>query len=91
MAPETDWLKIDQSGGLMQTPEPTAWTLSTPRIRDRDVLVLFDPETNEETWRYEILEVTRNRNILNSFGSQAFSMKRQDKTDQISGIPFTLP
>lgn len=62
------------------------WTLPTPIVRDRDVIVLFDPETGEETWRYEILAVDRNRGMFRRFVAQKFNMHQFEKTDPIYNI-----
>jgi hypothetical protein len=59
-----------------------AWTLVIPIIKDRDVIVLFDQEDNEE-YRYEVLNVGRNNTILGEFGGQKLRLQRVRKTDPI--------
>lgn len=69
--------------GLTQVFNPASWTLPTPIIRDRDFLIRYDPKTGEETWRYEVLSVTRNKGFFNVPTVQNFTMARHDKTDPI--------
>jgi hypothetical protein len=78
--PYVDDLKLESSNGLIQPVEQTAWTLAVPIVKDRDVLVTFLQDFTEE-FRYEILDVTRNRIFFNQVGQQNFRMRRQDKTD----------
>jgi hypothetical protein len=80
--PWTDDLELVQDQGLVQPVELTAWTLSTPVLKDRDIIVRFNEDGTEE-FRYEILDVTRNKLILGSSGKQQFKMRRHDKTDII--------
>ncbi len=72
--------------GMFQQFEPSCWTLPVPILRDRDVIVRFDPITGDEAWRYEILNVTRNVGFLNKQAAQQFQMKRFEKTDPIYNI-----
>jgi len=78
--PFVDDLKIEQSQGLIQPSELTAWTISVPQIKDRDIIVRFDGDGVEE-FRYECLDVTRSKILMNSVGRQEFRMRRLDKTD----------
>ena len=75
-----------QEDGMRQKFLPNCWCLPSPIIRDRDVLVLFDPETGEETWRYEVLAVTRNRGFFRKFTQQTFNMHQFEKTDPIYNV-----
>ncbi len=59
-----------------------AWTLTVPTIKDRDFLIRFDQDDNEE-FRYEVLDVTRNRLLNRLNGNQHFKMQRVRKTDPI--------
>ena len=79
--PFTDDLEIGD-GGLKQKSEPGAWTINHPSLRDRDVIVRYSLDGNEE-FRYEILDVTRNRLFFGESGKQQFRMIKLDKTDQI--------
>jgi hypothetical protein len=56
------------------------WTLTVPTIKMRDVLVLFDQDNNEE-FRYEVADVTRNKTILGLDGGQTMKTFRIRKTD----------
>ena len=80
IAPFVDDLKLESSNGLIQPVELSAWTLAVPIIKDRDVIVTFLENFTEE-FRYECLDVTRNRLFFNQIGQQQFRVKRQDKTD----------
>lgn len=56
------------------------WTLTVPTIKNRDIIVLFDQDGNEE-YRYEVMEVTRNNTVLELMGGQKFRALRIRKTD----------
>jgi len=77
-----------QEHGLWQKNIPSCWTLPSPIVRDRDILVRFDPTTGQESWRYEILNVTRNAGLFNTQTAQVFTMSRLDKTHPVY---FTRP
>lgn len=71
------------------------WTLTYPTIKNRDILIRFDEGGNEE-FRYEVLDVTRNKIIMGLQGAQKFRMQRIRKTDPLYKIRFfkdssTLP
>lgn len=59
-----------------------AWTLVIPVIKDRDVIVLFDQDGNEE-FRYEVMTAGRNNTIVGEFGGQKLRLQRIRKTDPI--------
>lgn len=61
---------------------PNCWTLVTPSIRDGDFIIRFNQDGSEE-WRYEIIDVERNRTILEESGAQKFTGVRVRKTDPI--------
>lgn len=83
--PNEEDLELKEQG-LWQKNDITAWTLPCPILRDRDVLIRFDPHTGEETWRYEVLNVTRNMGLFNTQTAQVFTMARKDKTHPINNI-----
>ena len=56
------------------------WTLTVPTIKDRDIIILFDQNDNEE-FRYEVLSVTRNNTIIGLQGGQKFKGQRIRKYD----------
>ena len=78
--PAADDLNIVDRGGLEPAYEPSAWTLPFPAVKDRDVLIRFNPNNTEE-FRYEILDVTRVRAMFTQTGAQKFRIKRMPKTD----------
>lgn len=82
--PAVDDLKATDSG-LESDLQPNCWTLPVPTIKDRDILVRFDQDGNEE-FRYEVLNVTRNKFLLNNTGAQKFAVQRIRKTDPIYQI-----
>lgn len=65
-----------------------AWTLTVPTIKDRDVLVRFDQDDNQD-FRYEVINVTRNKTIGRLQGAQKMQVQRIRKTDPIYQIPVT--
>jgi len=84
--PATDDVNIVDRGGLEPAYEPSAWTMSFPAVKDRDVLIRFNPDNTEE-FRYEILDVTRVRAFFTQTGAQKFRMKRFPVTDIIYQFP----
>jgi len=80
--PFNDDLKIDSGQGLTQISELTAWTIVYPTIKDRDILIRFNEDRTEE-FRYECLNVVRNKLFFGQSGKQEFKMLRHDKTDII--------
>ncbi len=61
------------------------WSLVIPTIHERDIIVLFDLDGNEE-FRYEVGAITRNNTILGEYGAQKFRAIRVRKTDPIYQI-----
>jgi hypothetical protein len=61
------------------------WTLTVPTIKTRDVLVVFDQDDNE-SFRYEVGDVTRNQTILGLDGGQHMKTFRVRKFDPIYQI-----
>jgi hypothetical protein len=84
--PAADDVNIVDRGGLEPMYEPGAWTLAFPAIKDRDILIRFNPDNTEE-YRYEILDVTRVRATFTQTGAQKFRMKRFPVTDPIYQFP----
>jgi intein/homing endonuclease len=84
--PATDDLTIVDRGGFEPVYEPDGWTLPFPQLKDRDMLVRFN-EDNTEAWRYEVLNVTRNKVLFAQSGAQLVKIKRLPKT----GIIYQFP
>lgn len=72
--------------GMYQDFEARCWSLPIPILKDRDILIRYDPISGDEAWRYEVLNVTRNVGFLNKEAAQQFQMKRFEKTDPIYNI-----
>ena len=85
--PYSDDLEIVGDQGLRHPSELTAWTITVPTLKDRDIIIRYDrdPDTGEfiEEFRYEVLDVTRNKLFFGNTGKQEFRMRRHDKTDVI--------
>jgi hypothetical protein len=79
--PTTDDLSY-KPYGLEQNFMPNGWTLTVPAIKDRDVLIRFNEDGTDE-FRYEILNVNRNKLLFSLSGAQKFQLQRLDKTDII--------
>lgn len=77
--PTQDDLALKQIG-MQQDFKPSCWTLSYPILKDRDVIIRFNQDFTEE-FRYEVLNVTRNKLLFSKSGSQKFQAYRLDKTD----------
>lgn len=84
VGPADEDVKVYEAGWESEFPLD-AWTLVIPIIKDRDVLVLFDQEDNEE-YRYEVLTAGRNNTIVGEFGGQKLKLQRVRKTDPIYQI-----
>jgi len=78
-----------QDAGLESTYAPNGWTLSTPTINDRDMLITYDKYTDAEVFRYEVLNVTRNALFDQVVGAQKLAMTRVRKTDNFYRFLFT--
>ena len=78
--------------GLFQEINISCWTLSVPIMRQRDFIVVFDVEGNEE-YRYEVMKVTRNELFAGGGkGAQKFMIKRLDPTQSVYKFdPFKIP
>ncbi len=76
-APEN--LKMHEAG-LESEFTLDMWTLTVPTIKTRDIIILFDQDDNEE-FRYEVAEVTRNNTMLGLQGGQKFKAIRIRKFD----------
>jgi hypothetical protein len=89
--PHTETL-AQKSEGMYQEVEIAAWTLSFPIVRQRDILIVYNPDDGTEEFRYEILNVTRNETFQGSAGAQKFNIKRINPNDAIYKLdPFALP
>lgn len=77
--PADEDLKMTESG-LESELILDFWTLTVPTIKDRDIIILFDMDGNEE-FRYEVLSVTRNNTVLGLQGGQKFKAQRIRKFD----------
>lgn len=84
--PSTDDLNLIDRGGFEPMYEPDGWTLPGPQIKDRDILIRFIEDTLEE-WRYEVLNVVRNKTLFAQAGAQKIKLKRLPKTDIIYQFP----
>lgn len=82
--PTKEDIKREESG-LENTFIPNCWTLVTPSVQDGDVIIRFNQDGSEE-WRYEIIDVERNRSFLTESGAQKFTAVRVRKTDPIYQI-----
>ena len=77
--PTTDDLQLVDRG-LTQDFKPNGWTLAVPSVKDRDFLIRFNEDGTDE-FRYELLNVTRNKLLFSYSGAQKFQLYRLDKTD----------
>jgi hypothetical protein len=77
--PAEDILKM-QDAGLESEFNTELWTLSAPTIKNRDLIIMFDVDGNEE-FRYEVMGVTRNNTITSLQGGQKLRVQRIRKTD----------
>jgi len=83
-SPAEDDAKMYESG-IESEFSTDAWTLTVPTIKDRDILIRYDKDGNEE-FRYEVLSVTRNRTLDGKQGGQKMRVQRIRKTDPLYSI-----
>lgn len=86
-SPHIDQVDMTESVGLESNMKVDFWTLTVPTLHERDLIIRFDQDGNEE-FRYEILNVTRNKFFLTYQGMQKFSTQRIRKTDILNNIPY---
>jgi hypothetical protein len=79
VSPAEEQTKVYEAG-LESEFTIDGWMQAAPIIKQRDVIVLFDEDNNEE-FRYEILGVTRNNTLGPLMGGQKFRAQRIRKTD----------
>lgn len=79
VSPTVENLRMHEAGLESEFPADM-WTLTVPTVKTRDILVLFDQADNE-SFRYEISDVTRNSTILGLDGGQHMKTFRIRKTD----------
>ena len=80
-SPTTEDLKM-QDAGLELDLVFQAWTLSTPIVRDRDVIICYNLDGSEDS-RYEIMSVERNTLLFGYSGLQKMTLSRVRKTSPI--------
>jgi hypothetical protein len=68
--------------GMQQEFTPNCWTTVMPAIKDRDILIRFT-EDGQEEFRYEVTSVTRGKTFFSMSGAQQIQLYRLDKTDII--------
>lgn len=78
---------VPTDSGLESQMSPTCWTGGWVSLKDRDFIVRFDQNGNEE-FRYEILNVTRNKMLFGLTGVEKFAAQRIRKTDSIYQVPI---
>lgn len=76
---------VMQEAGMESIFDVDMWTLVTPIIKPRDIIILYDSDDNED-YRYEVSEVTRNNLLGEDLGAQKFRALRVRKTDTIYQI-----
>jgi hypothetical protein len=74
-----------QEAGLENVFTGSCWTLVVPVLQDGDFIIRFNKDGTEE-WRYEILDVERNKTLLMDSGLQKFTVARVRKTDPICQV-----
>lgn len=84
-SPADDIVK-QYEAGLESEMFADVWTLVVPTVKQRDIIVRFDQDGNEE-FRYEIINVNRNKTVAGLSGGQHFKVQRIRKTDVAYQIP----
>lgn len=84
--PTEEDFRLDPSG-LENVFIPDCWTIVFPSIKDRDIIVRFNEDGTEE-FRYEILNVTRNKLLTGTSGAQKFKAQRLRKTEPVYMVRY---
>jgi|SRR3990172_974260 len=90
-------LPLIQYRGLSQTDEITIWAPAIPTIKKRDILIRYLPidpgDTPVEEFRYEVLNVERNRIFFGDDGKQTLTVRKLDKTHEVMtfGVSLVAP
>lgn len=87
--PATDDLNLVDKGGFEPMHEPDGWTLAFPQIKNADIIIRYDINGNE-IFRYEVLNVTRNKVLFSQTGVQKMKLKRLPKTSIIYQFPIVV-
>jgi hypothetical protein len=85
-APLKQDLGLDVSDVLLET-----WTLPIPTVKVRDILIRYTSDIEfgalEEDFRYEVVNVQRNKLLFGKEGAQKITLKRLPKTEMIYTFP----
>ena len=80
-------LPLMQYRGISQVDQISVWTSAIPTIKKRDILIRYLPvdagEVPTEEFRYEVLDVERNRLLSGDDGKQTITVRKLDKTHEI--------
>lgn len=82
-----------QEPGVENVFIPNCWTMVFPALQDGDFFIRYNEDGSDE-WRYEVIDVERNRTFLHATGQQKFTAVRVRKTDpiyQVRAIRDTSP
>lgn len=79
-APSDEELAMGPQSAWDQKFKPNTWTLSVPAVKDRDVIIRFDPY-GELTWMFIVNFVSRGNSIFGQYARQRISLSRLDETD----------
>lgn len=79
--PTVDDVRQDEAG-LESIGTADCWSLTVPTIKDRDFIIRFNID-GTESFRYEVLDVTRNQLLYGVAGNQHFKAIKVRKTDPI--------
>jgi|TARA_R110001583_G_scaffold16234_18_gene66340 hypothetical protein len=82
-------LKLGAHQHLEQSYEPQCWTIPTPAIRDRDIVIRFD-FTDDIEYMYEVLDCTKDKLFYRHYTRQRLKLKRMDKTDILYTFKYTF-
>lgn len=89
--PYTEQVEL-RDQGWFQEVTVSAWTLSAPIVRQRDIVIVYNASDGSEEFRYELTNVTRNDIFQGNQGAQKFTMKRLDPALNIYKFdPFKIP
>jgi hypothetical protein len=87
VTPYRNDIPLIQYRGISQVDELSIWAPSIPTIKKRDIIIRYLPidpgEVPQEEFRYEVLNVERNRILFGDDGKQTLTVRKLDKTHEI--------
>lgn len=94
VTPYRNDIPLLQYRGISQIDELSIWAPAIPTIKKRDIIIRYLPidpgDVPQEEFRYEVLNVERNRVFFGDDGKQTLTVRKLDKTHEVMTFPTSL-